>query len=538
MSKFVIVTGGVLSGLGKGITAAAIGKILQSKGISVTSIKIDPYINVDAGTMNPLQHGEVFVLDDGGEVDLDLGHYERFLDINLTENHNITTGTIYKRVIEKERRGDYLGETVQVIPHVTDEIKTQIKNIARNAGADVTIVEIGGTVGDIESMPFLEAVRQLRIEQGMENVLFVHVTLVPTVGSIKEQKTKPTQHSVKSLREIGIQPDIIVCRCSEMLTEGTKSKISLFCDVDSRAVISAMDAENIYEVPLLFEKEGIGEIILSRLKLRAKKDNLNEWKEIVNNIKNANKTVRIGVVGKYTGSVDTYISIREALVHGGSVFRCRPEIDWIDAEKIEKGENIDPNIHGILVPGGFGERGIEGKIKAITLARKNKIPYLGICLGFQLAVVEYSRNVLGLEGANSTEMNPNTRYPVIDILPEQKGVVEKGGTMRLGKYPARIKKGTLAWEIYKKEEIWERHRHRYEVNPDFIDIIQDGDFLFSGTSPDGRLMEILEIKSHPFFLGTQFHPEFKSTPRSPSPIFREFIRASLRYADKLDGANN
>ncbi len=533
MPKFVIVTGGVLSGLGKGITAAAIGKILQSKDILVTSIKIDPYINVDAGTMNPLQHGEVFVLDDGGEVDLDLGHYERFLDVNLTENHNITTGTIYKKVIEKERRGDYLGETVQVIPHVTDEIKTQIKNIARNTGADVTIVEIGGTVGDIESMPFLEAVRQLRIEQGMENVLFVHVTLVPTVGAIKEQKTKPTQHSVKSLREIGIQPDLIVCRCPEMLLKGTKSKISLFCDVDPRAVISATDAENIYEVPLLFEKEGIGEIILSRLKLRAKRDDLSKWNDIVNNIKNANKTVKIGIVGKYTDSVDTYISIKEALIHGASVFRCRPEIDVIDAEKIEKGQSLEPFLHGILVPGGFGERGIEGKIKAITIARKNKIPYLGICLGFQLAVVEYSRNVLGMEDANSTELDRNTKYPVIDILPEQKEILDKGGTMRLGKYPARIKKDTLTWEIYKKEEIWERHRHRYEVNPDFIDALQDGDFLFSATSPDGRLMEVLEIKDHPFFLGTQFHPEFKSRPNSPSPIFREFTRASLNYANNI-----
>jgi CTP synthase len=524
--KYVIVTGGVMSGLGKGITAASMGRILINKGYKVTAIKIDPYINIDAGTMSPFQHGEVFVLKDGGEVDLDLGNYERFLDIELVRDHNITTGKVYQAVINKERRGDYLGKTVQIIPHITNEIKERIRKVAKNSKADICLIEIGGTVGDIESMPFLEAVRQLHNEEAKEDVLFIHVTLVP-MDAQGEQKTKPTQHSVKELRELGLHPDLIVTRCKQPVLGNTKEKIALFCDVPPKAVISAHDAKDIYMVPLQIEQEGAAEYLLSRLELQPKQD-LRIWDKMVELMRSATGTVQVGIVGKYTDLEDSYLSIRESLKHAGIEAGCNVKPNWIDAEELE---NNPDSVHtlsqydGILVPGGFGVRGTEGKIAAICYSRKNNIPYLGLCLGMQLAVIEFARNVLGYHDANSPELSP-TDHPVIDLLPEQENVVNMGATMRLGDYTAQLTKGSLAYRLYGVDRIVERHRHRYEVNPDYIDEIEAAGMKFTGKNRNR--MEIAEIPEHIFFFSTQFHPEFKSRPNRPSPPFLGFIRSMFK----------
>ncbi len=528
--KFIVVTGGVVSGIGKGITTASIGRLLSARDIEVTAIKIDPYINVDAGTMNPFQHGEVFVTEDGVETDLDLGHYERFMGVTLSGSHNITTGKIYQRVIRKERRGEYLGETVQVIPHVTDEIKSWIRNVGRASGAEVVLVEIGGTVGDIEGMPFYEAVRQLQLEEGRENVMFVHLTYVPYLKHTEELKTKPTQHSVKELRSLGIQPDAIVCRCEYPLSESVKRKIALHTNVPKRAVIDAHDTDLVYKVPLMFEEQGFGEYICERLGLDGGEPDHSDWEEFIERIESAEEEVRIAVVGKYVDLPDAYISIREALVHAGAEAGVRVEIDWVDAEELEAGRSEAwerlQEADGVLVPGGFGKRGVEGKIEAIRYAREEEVPFLGICLGFQLAVVEYARSEAGMEGAHSTEFNPDTRHPVIDLLPEQRGVEEKGGTMRLGAEPVVLEEGSLIRELYGKEVVLERHRHRYEVNPEYIHRLEEHGLRFTGRSPDGR-MEVLELPDHPYFVGTQYHPEFKSRPGQPSPPFLGLVNAAM-----------
>ncbi len=521
--KYIMVTGGVMSGLGKGITSASIGRLLVEMGYRVVPIKIDPYINIDAGTMNPFQHGEVYVLKDGTEVDLDLGHYERFIGVELTGDHNITTGKIYRNVIEKERKGEYLGQTVQIIPHVTDEIKSWIRRVAKENDAEICLVEIGGTVGDIEGMPFLEAIRQMRNEEKPEDFLLVHVTLVP-LDSSGEQKTKPTQHSVKELRSIGLQPDVIVGRCARRLEEGTKRKISLFCDVPVEAVISAEDASDIYEVPLMFRDEGLDDYILSKLKLE-KREPSGEWERMVEKLRSLEDEVTIAVVGKYVDVQDSYLSIREALKHGGIEAGCKVRILWIDSEELEKAGDVEIDADGILVPGGFGKRGAEGKIKAIEYARENDIPFLGICFGFQLAVIEFARHVIGWEDANSSEL-AETEHAVIDLLPEQKEIDELGGTMRLGDIEVTIKPGTMAMKLYGREKIYERHRHRYEVNPDFISEFEKYGLIFSGYSDGGRRMEIMEYPKNKFFFGTQFHPEFKSRPYSPSPPFVGFVKAA------------
>ncbi len=522
--KYIIVTGGVMSGLGKGITAASIGRILENRGYSVTAIKIDPYINIDAGTMNPLQHGEVYVLKDGGEVDLDLGHYERFLDVELTSEHNITTGKVYKTVIEKERRGDYLGKTVQIIPHITNEIKENIRSVAKKSKCEICLVEIGGTVGDIESMPFLEAVRQMHAEEKESDTVFIHVTLVPS-DTMGEQKTKPTQHSVKALRELGLQPDAIVGRCKEPLTLGTKQKIALFCDVPPEAVISAHNADDIYRVPLMLEKEGLDDYLSRKLDIKPK-ESRQEWYEMIRRLDAIDKEVTAAIVGKY-GIEDVYLSIKEALRHAGVELGCSVSILWIDSEALEE----DPEslrclekAHGILVPGGFGARGTEGKIRSIQYSRENNIPYLGLCFGFQLAVIEYARNMLGLKDANSSELS-DTKNAVIDLLPEQGAVKIKGGTMRLGNHTITIKEDTLAHKIYGAKKIVERHRHRFEVNPDFIPKLEEKGIVFSGY--DDYRMEITELPEHRFFIGTQFHPEFKSVPGRPSPVFKAFVKAMI-----------
>ncbi len=526
-TKYVFITGGVLSGLGKGITTASIGLLLKSRGLRVTAIKIDPYLNCDAGTMNPYQHGEVFVLDDGTEVDMDLGSYERFLDVSLTGDHNITTGKVYKAVIEKERRGEYLGQTVQIIPHVTDEIKAAIKRVAEREGVDVALVELGGTVGDIESMPFLEAIRQMHQELGHSNVAFVHTTLVPVLGAVGEQKTKPTQHSVKELRALGIQPDVIVGRCEEPLKPEIKRKIALFCDVPPEAVISDPDVPFVYEVPLVFEEQGLTDYLLGRLDLRPRAQDLTEWKAFLRALKGAERTVRVALVGKYTALKDSYVSYVEALTHAGARHRARVEIQWIEADEFHEGRLED--VDGLIVPVGFGHRGAEGKIRAIRCARERKLPFLGICYGFQLAVIEFARHVMGLEGANSTEFDPTPPHPVIDLLPEQKGIKELGATMRLGAQPVIVREGTLAHALYGTTRVEERHRHRYEVNPDYVESIESAGLIFSGRSPDGRLMEIAELpqREHPFFIASQFHPEFKSRPLSPRPLFLGLIEACL-----------
>jgi CTP synthase len=525
--KFIFVTGGVMSGIGKGITAASIGCLLKSLGIRVTPIKIDPYVNVDAGTMNPYQHGEVWVTEDGGEIDLDLGHYERFLDQDVPKDHNITTGQIYQSVIEKERKGEYLGQTVQIIPHITDEIKRRCRKIGERTKAQVLVIEIGGTVGDIESEPFLEAARQISIEDP-KNTMFIHVTLVP-ISQTREQKTKPTQHSVAALRERGIQPHVIIARCSKPLSRDVRSKIALFCNLPEKGVISGYDVENIYRIPLIYEEEGLSKLLVSKLRLKTSADLLGRWRRIVESMEAPEREITIAMAGKYVELSDSYISINEALRHAGASLRTKVKINFLSTEKFEddrsKLEELE-KVGGVLVPGGFGERGTEGKILAIEYARKNKIPYLGLCFGFQLAVVEYARNVAKLKRANSTELDPKTPHPVVDILP---GLQDKelGGTMRLGAQPIKIKKGTRAFQIYKNQEvILERHRHRYEVNPKYIPLLEENGLIFSGISPDGRV-EILELENHPFFLATQFHPEFKSRPGKPSPVLKEFVRASL-----------
>ncbi len=526
-----------MSGLGKGITMASIGRILKNKGYDVIPIKIDPYINIDAGTMNPYQHGEVYVLGDGTEVDLDLGHYERFMDVELTREHNITTGIVYSAVIERERRGEYLGQTVQIIPHVTDEIKARIRRVADKSDAAICLVEIGGTVGDIESMPFLEAVRQMHGEEEESNFILVHLTLVPFT-TLGEPKTKPTQHSVKALRELGLQPDIIVCRSKEALDAAVKRKIAMFCNVKPEAVISAPDTDDIYEVPLLLEREGIATFIMDKLRLKVLKNDL-KWSEMVERSRAiSDNRIKVAIVGKYTGLEDSYLSIKEAMKHAATETGCKVEPKWIESEDLESGKNMNDffaDVHGVLVPGGFGVRGAEGKIKAIEYARENKIPFLGLCFGFQLAVIEVARHIVGLEDANSSELG-TTPHPVIDLQVEQKNIDFKGGTMRLGDYEVFVRTGTLAERVYGKKKIIERHRHRYEVNPDYIDQIEQKGAVFSGTDRSGLRMEILEVEDHPFFFATQFHPEFKSRPGKPSPPFRAFVEAAIRYRDRDEEA--
>ncbi|WP_456419257.1 glutamine hydrolyzing CTP synthase [Methanocaldococcus infernus] len=531
--KFIFITGGVISSLGKGITAASIGRLLKSRGFKVNMIKIDPYLQIDAGTMSPYEHGEVFVTEDGGETDLDLGHYERFIDENLTKDNNITTGKIYWNVLTKERRGEYLGKTVQVIPHITNEIKDWIKRLGK--GYDVTIVEIGGTVGDIESLPFLEAIRQMKKDLGKENTLYIHVSLLPYIRAAGELKTKPTQHSVKELRSIGIQPDILICRTELPINDKIREKLALFCDVDKEAVIEARDARTIYEVPLNLEKEGLGKLITKKLNLEDRKSNLEDWRRFVDRIINPMNEITIGIVGKYVELRDAYLSIIEALIHAGAKNDTRVNINWIHAEHLEREDyreildkyREENKLDGILVPGGFGERGVEGKINAIRYARENNIPFLGICMGLQCAVIEFARNVCNLEGANSTEFDPETKHPVIDLLPEQKEVKEKGGTMRLGAYKAILKEGTLVHKLYGRKEVYERHRHRYEVNPEYHEILEKHGLIISGTSPDGRLVEFIELNND-YFVATQAHPEFKSRPNKPHPLFDGLVKACLR----------
>ncbi len=531
-TKYIFVTGGVVSSIGKGITAASLGRLLKSRGIRVAIQKFDPYLNMDPGTMSPYQHGEVFVTEDGAETDLDLGHYERFIDLNLTRNSNVTTGRIYWSVISKERRGEYLGATVQVIPHITNEIKSWAYRIAQDSAPEVVITEIGGTVGDIESLPFLEAIRQIRYDLGRENVMYIHVTLVPYLEKSGELKTKPTQHSVKELREIGIQPDMIVCRTSVPLSSEIKEKIALFCNVGAKDVIQNLDAETLYEVPLKLEEEGLAEKVCRRLSLSCSEPDLTEWQAMVDAEKTARQHLRIALVGKYVELHDAYLSVAEALKHAGIANQTKVEIDWIHSEQVDA-ESVREKLadaDGILIPGGFGDRGIEGKITAIRYARENKIPFFGICLGMQLAVIEFSRNVLGLEDAHSSELNPLTRHPVIDLMPDQHGITDKGGTMRLGRYPCDVKEGTQAFAAYGSTLIHERHRHRYEVNNDYRPQLESGGMVFSGLSPDGRLVEMIELTDHPWFVAGQFHPEFVSRPTRPQPLFRDFIAAAKAYS--------
>ena len=532
MTKYIFVTGGVVSALGKGITAASLGRLLKSRGLKISIQKFDPYINYDPGTMSPYQHGEVFVTDDGAETDLDLGHYERFIDTNLSQSNNVTTGKIYGSVIQKERRGDYLGATVQVIPHITDEIKDRITRVGRETNADVVLTEIGGTVGDIESLPFLEAIRQLKNDLGRENILYLHCTLVPYLKAAGELKTKPTQHSVKEMRGIGIQPDIIVCRSERELTQEVKDKISLFGNVEKEDVIQLVDAEHIYEVPLMLEDEGMAENVINKLKLteRVEEADLSDWIELVDKIKKSEEEVKIGIVGKYVELPDAYISIAESFTHAGIANNCDVKIEYIYAEDLESlsdAENKLADLDGILVPGGFGDRGIEGKLKAVEYARKNRVPYFGICLGMQCAVIEYARNELDLDGANSSEFNPEGEHPVIALMPDQHDVEDMGGTMRLGLYPCKLEEGSISRDAYQKEVIYERHRHRYEFNNQYREDIEAEGMVLSGLSPDERLVEIVEIPDHPWFVGVQFHPEFKSRPNRPHPLFVSFIKAAL-----------
>ncbi|WP_366923672.1 CTP synthase [Metallumcola ferriviriculae] len=529
MPKYIFVTGGVVSSLGKGITAASLGRLLKSRGLKIAIQKFDPYINIDPGTMSPYQHGEVFVTDDGAETDLDLGHYERFIDESLSKSSNVTTGKVYWSVISKERRGDYLGGTVQVIPHITNEIKERVHRVAREHNNDVVITEIGGTVGDIESLPFLEAIRQLKSDVGRENVMYIHVTLVPFLQAAGEAKTKPTQHSVKELRSIGIQPDVIVCRSEKPISKEMEEKIALFCDIDKNAVIQAVDADSIYEVPLILAREGLDKIVIDRLALKAQEPAMDDWKKIVEKIKNPKSEVTIALVGKYVELQDAYLSVAEALRHAGIHYQTNIDIKWIYSGHLEEPGALSMlnEVDGILVPGGFGDRGIEGKVAAVTYARENRIPFLGICLGMQLAVVEFARNVLGLKNANSSEFDADTDYPVIDLLPEQKEIDDLGGTMRLGTYPCKIVPDTFTQSAYSDEIIYERHRHRYEFNNTYRDAFVQAGMVISGTSPDERLVEVIELKDHPWFVASQFHPEFKSRPNRPHPLFSNFIGAAI-----------
>lgn len=535
MTKFIFTTGGVISSLGKGIASASIGRILESRGMKVTLMKLDPYINVDPGTMNPYQHGEVYVTEDGAETDLDLGHYERFTKARMTQFNNATTGQIYNAVISRERRGDYLGKTIQVIPHITNEIKERIKKVAQVSGAEVVIIEIGGTVGDIESLPFLEAARQFEHDMGEQNVLYIHLTLVPYIRVADEMKTKPTQHSVGTLREIGIQPDILICRTEKPLSDEMKEKISLFCNVRKEAVIESRDVDSIYQLPLLFKSQILDEIILGHFNLICKSSDLREWeKNVVGRAINPKNSVRIAVVGKYIGLQDAYKSIYESLIHAGIANDVKVEILKVDSEDIEKNgpDKFLKDVCGILVPGGFGKRGIEGKIKAIRYARQNNIPFLGLCLGMQCAVIEFARNVCGMKDANSTEFKPKTRHPVISLLEEQKRVKDLGGTMRLGAYPCKLLKKTLASRVYGRESISERHRHRYEFNNKYKNAMKKAGLIFSGIYAKKDLVEIVELKKHPYFIAVQFHPEFKSKPDASHPLFREFIKAALKLCSK------
>lgn len=525
----MFITGGVVSSLGKGITAASLGRILKSRGVKVTALKLDPYINVDPGTMSPLQHGEVFVTQDGAETDLDLGHYERFMDVNLGQANNVTTGRIYWSILTKERRGDFLGGTIQVIPHITNEIKERIHRVAEASGADVIIVEIGGTVGDIESLPFLEAIRQIRSDVGRDSVLYLHVTLVPYLNAAGEAKTKPTQHSVKELRSLGIQPDVIVCRAQKPLSRDLRDKIALMCDVDRRAVIQNVDAESIYQLPVMLAQEGLDDIVLERLEIEAPPADLEEWAQVAKRATTLHGDVTIAVVGKYVALHDAYLSVVEGLIHGGLRHDVHVDIRWIDSEELElQGPGLLlSGVDGVLVPGSFGYRGVEGKIQAITWARETKTPYFGLCMGMQAAAIEIARNLGGLKDANSTEFMPETPYPVIDLMPEQQGVVDMGGTMRLGSYPCALRSGTKAQAIYQDTLIFERHRHRFELNNQYRSVLEEAGFIASGLSPDERLVEIMELKDHPWFIGTQFHPEFQSRPNRPHPLFASFVGAAV-----------
>ncbi|MBR3624450.1 MAG: CTP synthase [Selenomonadaceae bacterium] len=532
MAKYIFVTGGVVSSLGKGITAASLGRLLRNRGIKVTIQKFDPYINIDPGTMSPYQHGEVFVTDDGAETDLDLGHYERFIDINLSQNSNITTGKVYWSVLNKERRGDYLGSTVQVIPHITNEIKQKVYDVAALDEADVVITEIGGTVGDIESQPFLEAIRQIKKEVGRNDVLYIHVTLLPYISAAGELKTKPTQHSVKELRAIGIQPDILVCRTEKTISKEMKEKIALFCDVDANAVIENKTAASIYEVPLMMQQEGLDKIVLQKLDMNYGPANMADWERMVYKIYHPEKKVRVAVVGKYVELPDAYISVTEALHHAGIANDSEVKIEWVNSEELETEtadlDEIFGRVYGVLVPGGFGDRGVEGKIKAIKYAREHKIPFLGLCLGMQCAVIEFARNVCGMADAHSSEFSEDTKHPVIALMDSQLGIEDKGGTMRLGAYPCKITPGTVTHACYGKEVISERHRHRFEFNNKFKEELTQKGLIIAGTLPDNSLVEIIEVKDHPFFVASQFHPELKSRPNNPHPLFEGFVKAALK----------
>ncbi len=536
-TRYVFVTGGVVSSLGKGIVAASLGRLLRARGIRTTIIKLDPYLNVDPGTMSPYQHGEVFVTEDGAETDLDLGHYERFISLDLSRMNNVTSGSIYKTVLEKERRGDYLGGTVQMIPHVTNEIKNFIRKAAIAANAQVAIVEIGGTVGDIESLIFLEAIRQMKKDTGRENVCYIHATIIPNLKTTNELKTKPTQHSVELLRSRGIQPDVLACRTEKSLSPSIKDKLALFTDVDSKAVIECKDVKHLYEIPLILEKEGLADRVLERLRMDNTEPDLVEWRAMVEKIKNPSRTVKIGIVGKYVMLSDAYISVVEALKHAGTIHDTAIEIKWVLSEDIEKSGAAEylKDVDGILVPGGFGDRGIEGKVEAAKYARVNKIPFLGLCLGMQIAVIEFARNVANMKDAHSTEFNSSTPYPVIDLMPDQHNVVLKGGTMRLGKYPCKVQPKSKAFEVYKSEEISERHRHRYEVNNEYRKALSEKGMDFSGVSPDDKLVEMMELRDHPYFIACQFHPELKSRPDRPHPLFLGFVKAVVEHVGKSVG---
>jgi CTP synthase len=535
MTKFVFVTGGVVSSIGKGIVAASLGRLLKSRDYSVSILKLDPYINVDPGTMSPFQHGEVFVTDDGAETDLDLGHYERFTDTAMSRLNSVTTGSIYQAVLNKERRGDYQGGTVQVIPHITNEIKERILRVAQDTNPDVLITEIGGTVGDIESLPFLEAIRQFRKDVGRNNILYTHVTLLPWIPSAGEMKTKPTQHSVKELRSIGIQPDILVCRCDRPLSDNIKEKISEFCDVPVQSVIKAQDASSIYEVPLILEQEGLAEQVIQLLNLEQRQPELHQWQTLVEQLHSSRDQVEIALVGKYVSLSDAYLSVVEALTHATLAANAKLKLRWINSEDIELRDPAEllAGVQGIVVPGGFGSRGVDGKIAAIQFAREHRLPFLGLCLGMQCSVIEWARNVAGLTDAHSAEFNPASRNPVINLLPEQQDVVDLGGTMRLGLYPCRLTTGTLAFHLYQETVTYERHRHRYEFNNAYRSLFLESGYVISGTSPDGRLVEMIELPNHPFFLATQFHPEFGSRPNKPHPIFKGFVQAVKNLAYDL-----